>query len=61
MHDEPDCVEDFGRKLVAEGVLTEGERAETRDRYAREALDALHQVRREPYPDPATVFDHVFA
>lgn len=58
--DEPDCVADYGDRLVSEGILS------------REEVDALIQqndkemgllserVRAEPDPDPSAAFEHIF-
>ena len=61
VRDETDCLADFEKKLIAEGVLTAEEAGAVRARYYREALEALEQVRSEPAPDPATVYHHTFA
>jgi 2-oxoisovalerate dehydrogenase E1 component alpha subunit len=61
VNDEPDCLELFEKKLVEKGVLTPAEIQAIRDEYEKECLDALNQVREEPFPDPSTMFDHTFA
>lgn len=60
-YDEPDCVEDFGKRLVEAKVFTQTELETIREAYEKEYLDALNVVREEPFPDPDTMFDHTFA
>jgi 2-oxoisovalerate dehydrogenase E1 component alpha subunit len=59
--EEPDCLELFERRLTEAGVYAPEELQRIKDEYEEECLDALNQVREEPFPDPATMFDHTFA
>ena len=59
-NEEPDCMDLFEKKLIAEGVMSAEEMKAIRTEYEKECLDALNQVREEPFPDPATMFDHTF-
>ncbi|MEQ8278487.1 MAG: thiamine pyrophosphate-dependent dehydrogenase E1 component subunit alpha [Deltaproteobacteria bacterium] len=61
VHDEPDCVKDYGEKLVAEGIFTADDIAQLEKKYRDEGLAALEQARSEPDPDPSTIHDHTFA
>ncbi|MEQ9498021.1 MAG: thiamine pyrophosphate-dependent dehydrogenase E1 component subunit alpha [Deltaproteobacteria bacterium] len=61
VHDEPDCVKDYGDKLVAEGIFTADDVAALEKKYRDEGLAALEQARSEPDPDPSTIHDHTFA
>lgn len=61
IHDEVDCLADFEARLLAEGVLAEGEAAALRHTLDAQTLADLEQVRKEPEPDPASIFDHTFA
>ncbi len=61
VHDEPDCVKDYGDKLVAEGLFTADDVAALEKKYRDEGLAALEQARSEPDPDPSTIHDHTFA
>ena len=59
--DERDALTDFEAALVQEGLLKEGEAAEMRARFEREARDLCDRVREEPFPDPGTIHEHTFA
>jgi len=59
--DEIDCVERFEQVLEARGLLTREQMDRTREAYTQELLDASKAVREEPQPDPASIWDHVFA
>jgi len=59
--EEADCLEVFERRLSEAGVMTAEEMKQIKGEYEQECLDALNQVREEPFPDPSTMFDHTFA
>jgi 2-oxoisovalerate dehydrogenase E1 component alpha subunit len=59
--DEPDCMTLFEQRLIEAGVHTAAEMKQIKDEYEAECLDALNQVREEPFPDPSTMYDHTFA
>lgn len=59
--DEPDCVREYGDKLVAEGLYTRDQIEALEKQYRDEGLAALEQARSEPEPDPSTIHDHTFA
>ncbi len=56
-----DCVGAFAEKLVERGVLSPEQVAALHEESRQEALDALHQVRREPAPAADSIHDHTFA
>lgn len=60
-YDEPCCVELFQKQLEDKGVLSAGEADELRTGYEEEARRALDEVRKEPNPDPSSIFDHTWA
>ncbi|MFT3775674.1 MAG: thiamine pyrophosphate-dependent dehydrogenase E1 component subunit alpha [Minicystis sp.] len=59
--EEQDCIARFEAKLEARGLRTRAEAAEMRARFTQEYLEASKRVREEPQPDPASIWDHVFA
>jgi 2-oxoisovalerate dehydrogenase E1 component alpha subunit len=60
VHEEPDCMEIFERRLTEHAVFTAEEMQQIKDELEAECLEALNQVREEPFPDPSTMFDHTF-
>ncbi len=58
---EPDCLDLFERRLAEAGVFTKDEMQQIKSDFEQECLNALNQVREEPFPDPSTMFDHTFA
>lgn len=59
--DEPDCLADFEKTLIAEGKLDAETAASIRQGFADECMQAFQKVVDEPIPDGSTVFDHTFA
>ena len=58
---EPDCIERLEKELASRGVLKESAAKAVWEREAA-ALDAAHrQVRSEPFPEPQSAWDDVFA
>lgn len=57
---EDDCITLFEKKLVAHGVLKEGEGQALRERYTEQLAEQARQVITEPMPAPESVWDHVF-
>ena len=58
---EIDCIERFEHRLEERNLLTRDQMTRMREVYTQELLDASKVVRQEPQPDPASVWDHVFA
>lgn len=58
---EVDCLENFEKVMVREKLFSKQECKKIRAQYAKEALEALKAVRKEPSPDPSTIYDHIFA
>jgi len=59
--DEVDCLARFEKKLEEQRLRTRSEMDEMRAKYTQELLEASKRVREEPQPDPASIWDHVFA
>jgi len=59
--DEVDCLDRFEQKLEARKLLTRAQMTQLRATYTQELADANQRVRQEPAPDPASIWDHVFA
>jgi 2-oxoisovalerate dehydrogenase E1 component alpha subunit len=59
--DEIDCIERFERTLVDRGHVTRDALDRKRTAYTQELLEASKRVRDEPQPEPASVWEHVFA
>lgn len=57
---ETDCIIEFEKKLKTKKILGEADVKAIREKYEKESLDALKQVLKEPKPNPADIFDHVF-
>ncbi|MBX5480726.1 MAG: thiamine pyrophosphate-dependent dehydrogenase E1 component subunit alpha [Myxococcaceae bacterium] len=58
--DEPDCIKSFEERLEAEGVLTRAEMDALRKKYTEEIAEMARQVRDEPQPDGASIYDHIY-
>ncbi|HLG21032.1 MAG TPA: thiamine pyrophosphate-dependent dehydrogenase E1 component subunit alpha [Bdellovibrionota bacterium] len=58
---ETDCLTEFEKQLVKEKLFTPAECEQIRKDSADEAFEALKKVRQEPFPDPATIYDHIFS
>lgn len=58
--EEDDCLTLFESKLEAAGVLTRKEMNGLKERYTDEFLKIAQQVKQEPMPDGATIYDHVY-
>lgn len=59
--DEPDCLADFEARLIEKKLITRESCDALRERLAKKMMTLLEEVRREPDPDPGTIFDHTFA
>lgn len=58
---EIDCIKEFEKKLTGEGILSEAEVKQTKEKYEKESLEALKQVLSEPKPEPTDIFEDIFA
>lgn len=58
--EEEDALTAFEAKLEAGGVLTRKEMDEIREKYNQQMLELAQQVKQEPMPDPASIYDHVY-
>lgn len=59
--DERDCLTEYEQQLVQDGLLKEGEAAEMRAAFEKEAREILDRVKEEPHPSPDSIFDHTYA
>lgn len=59
--DEEDCLVTFESQLESAGLMTRKEMDELRERYNQEFLQLSIQVKNEPMPDPASIYDYVYA
>lgn len=58
--EEVDCVKDFEAKLEKQGVLSRKQMDSIREKFNQEMLEMAQQVKTEPAPDPATIYDYVY-
>lgn len=58
---EADALENFAKLIQNEFFYKKKEIDGIKEKYDEEALEALKIVREEPYPDPSTIFDHMYA
>ena len=61
VQDETDCLAEFEKRLIKEKIFTADECESIRKEYAEEALEALRIVRKEPDPDPKSIWENVYA
>jgi 2-oxoisovalerate dehydrogenase E1 component alpha subunit len=59
--EEIDCVAQFEQRLEERGLLTRAQIDQLRETYTQELGEAAKRVLGEPQPDPASVYDYVFA
>ena len=57
---ERDCIPEYEAKLAKEGVLSPEAAKKVWEGYRQEARAALEEVRAEPFPEPSSIFRHVF-
>lgn len=57
---EPDCLALFEARLVRHGVLKPDEGQALREQYAAQFAELARVAREEPFPEGATIWDHVF-
>jgi TPP-dependent pyruvate/acetoin dehydrogenase alpha subunit len=58
--DEPDCVRDFGERLIEEGLITRDEVDALVEQNTKEMGTLSERVRSEPEPEPSAAYDHIF-
>jgi len=58
---ELDCLDKTEQTLLDRGILAREEMTRRREQYTEELADAARRIRTEPQPDPASVWDYVFA
>jgi 2-oxoisovalerate dehydrogenase E1 component alpha subunit len=57
---EADPLAQFEARLEAAGILTRKEMDALREKYTAEMLEMSRQVKEEPMPDPASIYDYVY-
>lgn len=55
-----DPINRLGQQMVAQGMATEAELADIKDKAARDVADAIEFARQSPYPKPEAALEHVF-
>lgn len=58
--EESDCLPEFERRLEGWGVLTRVQMDHVRQRWTEHLADLARAVKEEPFPKPATIWDHIF-
>lgn len=58
--EEEDPIVTFEKRLEAEGLMTRAEMDQLREKYNLEMQQMANEVRKEPMPDPSTIWDHTF-
>lgn len=58
--DEPDSLALFEERLDKKGVLSRADAARVRQRWIDAIAEMARQVRDEPQPDPASIYQHIF-
>ncbi len=58
---EPDCIELFEEKLIKQKVMTKEECQAVHDKMLTKITEAYKQVQLEPFPDPTSIYDHVWS
>lgn len=61
VENEVDALTTFEKVIQAEYFYKRTELDAVREKYSEEASEALRVVRGEPFPDPASIYDHTFA
>lgn len=57
---EEDCIANFEEKLIKEKVMSKDEIKRVWDKHMAAITEAYKQVRQEPFPDPRSIYDHVW-
>jgi 2-oxoisovalerate dehydrogenase E1 component alpha subunit len=58
---EEDCLEVFEQKLIKQKVLNQDEIKSIHERLLAKITDEYKQVQKEAFPDPESIYDHVWA
>ncbi|MBE2250629.1 MAG: thiamine pyrophosphate-dependent dehydrogenase E1 component subunit alpha [Myxococcus sp.] len=58
---EADCLSLFEERLDKHGVRAKAEAKRLREKYAEAYAELARQAKEEPFPDGATIWDHVYA
>lgn len=58
---EEDCLEVFGEKLLKMKVMNKDEQRSIQEKAMTKITEAYKQVQQEPFPDPNSIYDHVWA
>lgn len=58
---EEDCLEVFEEKLIKQKVLNKDEIKAIHERLLQKITDEYKQVQKEAFPDPTSIYDHVWA
>jgi 2-oxoisovalerate dehydrogenase E1 component alpha subunit len=58
---ESDCIALFEEKLIKQKVITKAEAQKIWEKHTEDSVEALKQVRSEPYPTPDSVYDNVYS
>ena len=51
----------FEEKLAKQKIMSKDEMQKVCDKASEECTEALKQVRDEPFPEPTSIYDHVYA
>ncbi len=57
---EEDCINVFEEKLLKAKVMTKDEIKSVHDKMLEKITEAYKKVQQEPFPDPQTIYDHVW-
>lgn len=58
---EQDCITLFEDKLIKQKVMTKDEIQKIWDKTTEDSIEYLKQVRTEPFPEPDSIYNHVYA
>ena len=58
---EEDCLEQFEKKLIDAGYLKTSDAKLLFENYETQARNIAEEVRKEPFPEASTVWDHTYA
>jgi len=57
---EQDCVKEFEKKLIANGLIKETEAKLIWEQYEQEGYEAQQKVRTEPVPTPESIWENIY-
>lgn len=58
--EEEDCLKKTEERIEAAGILSRKQMDELREQYTAEMLELSQQVKKEPLPEPSSIYDHVY-